>query len=618
MPGLVGFVGKSGAGKSETLLADMVRAIKYEDWYQVDLYQGEDFGLGRVSLGFLNPEPQPIWNEDETLCLVMEGEVYDYQDLKKQLVARGHRFRIDNDAEFVLHLYEEFGEEFASQLNGAFVAAIWNRPERKLTIANDRFGLRPLFYTQLGERLLFASGTQAILADPGFRPRVNVMALAEFLTLEYVLGDKTLFEDIFLLPPASYLTHQDGQLTITPYWELQPPAIYADHPESHYLEGALYYVRQAVQRRMRGDGPIGIQLSGGRDSRVVLALIDKSHYPVQTFTFGIPDCDDARIAREVASKSGTHHSFDELRPDFLLTAVEEGVRLSDGLNSCIHMHGIANLRAMAQHVRILYTGSLGDSLMSGNVVQRDLLAVYDEETMARKLFQEYARCFDEAGHARLFSDEFYRQVQGHVFDSFRCSFAGVKAPLAASKRLYYSIRQANRRWILEGQRLLRSQIEVRLPFYDNDLVDFMLSVPLGWLIDGYLYNWVLSQASPTLAKIPYEATGLPLVPCMRDLSIRAGRQARWRLRQMGLKQISLPQKRPYADYDLWMRTVLREWVEDILLDRRSLQRGYLRPEYVRTLVEQHMRAEGNFAHELGVLLTFELWHRLFLDQHRAG
>ena len=612
MPGLIGFAGEFDRDHSETLLADMAQAIKHKDWYQVDLHSGDGFGLGRVHLGFLNPEPQPIWNEDQTLCLVMEGEVYDYQALKQQLLAHGHRFRVDNDAEFVLHLFEELGEEFASQLNGAFVAAIWDHPARKLWIVNDRFGLHPLFYRQAGHRLLFAGHTAAFFADPGYQPQVDPVALAEFFSFEHVLGDRTLLADVKLLPPGSVLTFQAGQLSIRPYYDFQFTEDYQDRDETWYVERWIHLMHQAVERRMRGDGPVGVQLSGGLDSRAVLAMMGRQHYPIHTISFGVPGCDDARFAREVAARRGTVHHFLELKPDYLRTQAEEGVKLSNGLKSCVHMHVLGTLAETAEIVNVLYTGSLGDSIM-GTHLQRDLLAIHSPTVLARMLFNRYNHCFPEDTHPQLFSDDFYAQVEGTVFEEFSQALAESRACLSANKREHYSIRQNDRRWVLEGQNLLRSRVIVRTPFYDNDLVDFMVSVPPGLRCDKYLYIRGLVRAAPDLAKVPYARTGLPLVPCMRDLFIRANQQVRWWLRQAGFKWISTPQKRPYADYNHWMRTVLRDWVEDVLLDPRTLSRGYWRPQYVHTLVERHMRGEGNFAPQLGVLLTVELWHRLFLE-----
>jgi len=607
MPGLVGVVGL----EQDNLLRRMAQAIRNKDWYQQDLYTGGHVGLGRVHLGLLNPEPQPIWNEDETLCIVMEGEVYDYQDEKQQLIARGYHFQVDNDAEFVLHLFEEVGETFASQLNGAFVAAIWDAQAHKLWIVNDRFGLQQLFYREDGKRLFFAGHTAAFLADLAYTPQVDHLALAELLSFEHVLDDRTLLAGVKLLPPGSILTFQEGQLSIRPYYDFQFDEDYQDRDETWYIERWVHLMQQAVERRMRGDGPSGVQLSGGLDSRAVLAMIDQEHYPVHTFTFGVPGCDDARFAREVADRRGTIHHFMELKPDYLRSVAEEGVKLTNGLKSVVHMHVLGTLRETAEIANVLYTGSLGDSIMGGHI-RRDLLAVHRPQVLARILFQRRNVCFKEESHSELFSGDFYSQIKGMVLEEFFQVLNESRANISANKREHYSIRQNDRRWILEGQNLLRTQVVVRTPFYDNDLVDFMLTVPPGLRFDSYLYVQGLIRAVPDLAKVPYEKTGLPLAPCMRGLAIRANRQARWWLRQMGLRWISPPHKHPYADYDGWMRTVLRSWVEGILLDRRTLGRGYFNPDYICNLVAEHM-AGANHARKLGVLLTLELWHRLFLD-----
>ena len=613
MSGLIGIVGEMPPDTRHQLLKDMAQALKHEDWYQVDLHVGDGMALGRVSLGILNPEPQPIWNEDGTLCIVMEGEVYDYEEEKRRLIELGHHFQVDNDPEYVLHLYEEYGEGFALKLNGAFVAAIWDVQRKRLLIVNDRFGLVPLFYCHLRGHLLFGGGAGAILASPDYTPKTDAIAMAEFLTLEHVLGNRTLFEGIMLLPPASLLTCADEQLKCQSYWDLQFREEYGDHDENWYIERWIHYTRQAVWRRIRTKKPIGVLLSGGLDSRTVLAMIDRDCYPVNTFTFGIPQCDDIRLAREVAFEVGATPHFFELKSDFLIKFAEEGVKLTDGLNSCAHMHVLAPLREIAQRTQMLLTGSVGDTLNADHhVAYRSMPMSSDDNVLARALFKQAALCVPEAKHSQLFSETFYQKVQGAVFESFKAALAQCNAMLPANKAKHYWIRQSDRRWILEGQRLLRSQAVVRMPFYDHDLFDFMLNVPPGLRLDGYLYERAFSKAFPKLAKIPWAATGLPLVPCMRDVWIRAQNQLRWRLRESGLKWVSPPSKRPYADYDDWMRSVLRPWVEETLLSKRALGRDYFNPDYVRSLVAEHM-AGANHARKLGVLLTLELWHQLFMD-----
>lgn len=611
MPGLIGFVGHLPPAEGERLLREMARRLTVQDTEHVDLYLDPGVGLGRVALPFAAGAAQPIWNEDRSLCVVMEGEVYDYADEKRRLVEAGHHFRTEEDAEYVLHLYEEHGESFALRLNGPFVAAIWSPEKRRLLVVNDRWGLQPLFYAQADGRLLIASGARAILADPACPPRVHPVGLAEFLTFEHVLENRTLFEGVRLLPPASILVWEGDRLAIRPYWEFGFVETCDDRPETWYIEGWLHHVRQAVRRCRKGEVPEGVLLSGGLDSRTVLAAMDGARGQVHTFTFGAPGCDDARLAREVATKVRTRHHFVPFRPEDLPQIVEEGVWLSEGLNSAVHMHVLAALPEATRWVQVVYTGSLGDSIM-GQHLYRPLVGFHPDELLTRMLFRQYNTAFSEERLSRLLTPSVYRQVRGVAFEAFRRTLGESRAALSANRREYYSIRQDDRRWILEGQRLLRSRLIVRTPFYDNDLVAFMVRVPLGLRLEGYLYRRAFAVAFPDLAKIPLEATGEPLVPCMRGAVTGLTRQLRWKFRSVGLRFVPPPRRRPYADYDRWMRTTLRPWVEGVLLDRRALGRGFFDPQAVRALVEEHM-AGHDHARRLGVLLTFELWCRKFLD-----
>lgn len=609
MSGLVGVFGDLEMELAERLARRMAQRLPGD---RVDLWVGPGAALGRLDWREAVVDAQPVWNEDRSLCILMEGEVYDYADEKRRLVEKGHRFRVEGDAEYLLHLYEEYGEDFALRLNGPFAAMVWSPERRRLVVVNDRWGLQPLFYAQVDGRLLIASGARAILADPAYMPRVDLVGLAEFLAFEHLLADRTLFEDVRLVPPASVLTFEAGTLAVRPYWEFQFVEEYGDRPEEWYLDELVHRLRQAVRRCRRGDGPEGVLLSGGLDSRAVLAAMDGALGEVHTFTFGIPGCDDARLAREVAKKAGTRHHFIPLRPEDLPRMMRKGVWLGDGLNNVVHMHILAALPEAVRRVRVVYTGSLGDSIM-GQHLHRPLMGIYPEDVLARMLSRHYTTGFSEAELAGLLTASVYRRVRGMPLEAFRRALGESRATLAANRREHYSIRQNERRWILEGQRMLRSRLVVRTPFYDNDLVDFLVRVPPGLRLEGHLYRRAFAAAFPDLAKVPWEATGEPLVPSMRGTAVRFTRQLRWRLRSAGLRFVPPPRRRPYAEYGHWFRTVLRPWVEEVLLSERALDRGLFEPEAIRTLVAEHV-AGMDHTRKLGVLLTFELWCRRFLDQ----
>jgi len=618
MPGLIGFYGDFGKNQPQEFLKKMARALEHEDLYQVELYHEQMIGLGRVSLGILNPEPQPIWSEDKNLALIMEGELFDYQELKQDLTERGHHFQMENsDAEFVLHLYEEFGEDCITKLNGAFVLAIWDRQAQKLLLANDRIGQYPLYYAQNAGGLLFASGLRALLADPTLSHTINEVAIAQFFTFGHVLSDHTLLTNVRRIPPASLLTFANGQLNIRPYWQMRHPDHYPLRDETEWMDDLSYYLRQAVTRQAPGDLSAGILLSGGIDSRVLLAFLPGSPatQPIHTFTWGIPGCDDAKFAGELAAKTGTRHQFFELKPDWLLSNAENGVRITDGLGNIINLHAMATLEEEAKYAQVIYKGFMGDGMM-GFSLRPQHWANYDDDVRIQAHFQVHrdqgAVMFGPPEQQDLFTDSFQREVAEAVLDDYRLCLNEAGSALLADQRNVFGLRQRVPRLALNGVEVVRSRAAVRLPFCDNDLVDFALTIPPGLRYQRRLITNTFSRDFPTLAQIPITETGLPMMDCARDLFLRIEGVVRWHLRARGFKRVSYPRHRPYKDYNGWFRSVLRGWVEETLLNKHALARGYFKPDYVQQLVKEHM-AGANHSGKLGAFLSLELWHRQFMD-----
>ncbi|MFV2045721.1 MAG: asparagine synthase-related protein, partial [Anaerolineales bacterium] len=363
-----------------------------------------------------------------------------------------------------------------------------------------------------------------------------------------------------------------------------------------------------------GDAPAGINLSGGLDSRSVLGLltVGRTSNSLHTFTFGIPGCDDARIARELAAKAGTHHHFLQLKPDYLLEVAEEGVRLTDGMESCVHMHALAHVNTQAKHVDIIYTGYLVDSLISPTL-QREWLAKYDDDVAYKLLYDDINILFLNKNKDALFTEDFQKHIDADPYESFRSVASEARAESIADWQNQFEILNRQRRFTGNGSELLRGQVVCRTPFTDKDLIEFTMSIPPGLRLDRFLYKKALARCCHDLSKIPWEKTGLPLVPCIREVRLRIDQQARWQLQRLGLRKwISDRKRRPYADYDTWMRTSLRGWVEKTLLGARSRERGYFNPDYISNLVAEHI-AGADHSRELGVLITLELWHRQLLD-----
>jgi asparagine synthase (glutamine-hydrolysing) len=621
MPGLIGFVEGAGNGRnSHTLLPKMARALEPDERFKVDCYHGDGVGLGRVSLGILNPQPQPIWNEDQTLCLVMDGEVYDYAALKQELIQRGHRFRVNNDAEFVLHLYEEFGNEFIQKLNGPFVVAIWDTRAKKLILANDRLGLLATYYAVVGNSLVFGGGVRAVLADTAVPLHIDRTALAQFLTFDHCLHDRTFVQAVKLLPPGSLLTWQDGHVTLEATWRPRHPLQYELISERDWLEMTKAAMRTAVKRQTGGNLRQGMLLSGGLDSRYLLALLRDGLLTGEfhTFTWGIPNCDDARFAKEVATQLGTTHHFFELRPDWLLGLADECVRQVDGLGNILNLHARAVLDQCAPFAEVIFKGFLGDA-MAGYAQMHQHWADYDDETRIRA-HQAVHRAngvitFEEAEQEALFTDDFRAAVGSAVWDAYREGMNDSGSTQLADQRIYFDYRQRVPRHTLNGVEVVRARAATRLPFADNDLVDLFLRMPPGLRDGRRVMRDAFIEAYPDLAKIPSPDDGLPLINCARDVRIRAARLLRWQLNKAGLKGVSYMGLRPYKDYPNWFRGPLRPWVEATLLDKRHLERGYYQPDFIRRLVSEHMSGQQNHVLRLGALLTIELWHRQFIDRN---
>jgi asparagine synthase (glutamine-hydrolysing) len=512
-------------------------------------------------------------------------------------------------------LYLERGESFVEELNGAFSIAIWDERSQELILVNDRLGFSPIYTASYQNKFSFASRLGALMADPTLPKELDFTSLGQFLTLDHVLGTSTYLNNVSLLPPASILTiRRDGIVSTQTYWGTEFLELLPKKNENDYLEELDFLLRQAVSRQ-KPDQPSGILLSGGLDSRVILAYLQNvtGGFPIYAFTMGSQECDDVRYARALARHCGIEHYFYPLEPKYLIEKARTGVQITDGMNNVVHMHALAHLDAQAQKAKIIYKGFLGDALM-GYFSSRDFLANYAPEDLFQIFLERYPILFDFSEHQNLFSKEFLAQQNLSISDSIRnfilddCLSCGS----AADFFFKFDLQQRQRRLTLNGLRLVRSQAVVRGPFYDNDLLDFMLRLPQGYRLDRYLLKKVFVRKFPELAKIPTTENNLPMIECRQKLWLEFERQIRWRLRSAGLNWVSPPTKIPYASYNQWFRGILGQWAADILLSDRFTQRGYFNQAYVQKILDEH-KAGKNHYKRLGALISFELWQQQFID-----
>lgn len=612
MPGIIGIVSVQNENSSvEKLLSKMCQAIKHEEWYKIDTHISKSAGLCRVHLGVFNPEPQPIFNEDKTLCILMDGEIYDCENLKQELINKGHKFSIRNDPELILHLYEEYGKDLVYKLNGSFTLVIWNEKLKKVIIINDRYGSRPLYYTVHNSNLLIGSEVKAILQDETFEKKVDERSVADFFSFGFILGNKTFFKGIELLPPASIMTYNAGQVSIEQYWDFNFSEEYKDYPEEYYVEKLSKLILQAVERQVSGKCRIGIPLSGGLDSRTIVGSIQKKHYPIYTFTFGKKNCHDGKFARMMANELGTVHQFFEFEPDDLVSYAEKTVYLTDGMKNCIHSHIYNIMDGIDQTVDVILDGVQGIKL--GTPDPR--LYKASDDTILLFLLNPLENI------ELFFSKSFYNNIKQYLTHFMNDIQRNSSIHLSLNRFSYFQLLQRKRRFSFYGPVILRSKVETRFPFYDNDIMDFILTVPPNLRLNEKIYLKSIIKLFPHLSTIPWQKTGLPPTASKLHVRIHGKMEGLKRIlnylaqKTTGIKQV-FKDDRDYQDYNNWMRynKKLREYIYNILLDERTQRRPYFNQEYINGILDQHMNGNKNHSELIGRLLTFELWNRQFIDK----
>jgi asparagine synthase (glutamine-hydrolysing) len=625
-----------GIQDSPLVIESMTATIDHRGPDDSDVVVFNDAALGMTRLGIIDLAGghQPMANETEDCWIVFNGEVYNFLDLRGELKARGYRFRTRSDTEVVLRAYEEWGEECLQRLRGMFALAIYDnrhwkndskaRPLRKacLFLARDRVGKKPLYYYTDEDHLIFGSEIKAILAHPAVCRRVNQSVLPLYLTYGYVPAPHTFFENIYELPPAHTLTVRDGEINIGQYWEV--PARRASEPalnERQSIERLRELFEQAVKIRLISDVPLGAFLSGGIDSSAIVAVMSRlMDEPVKTFAIGFsddPSFNELKYARLVADRYRTDHH------EFLVTpaAIELLPRLvwhydqpfAD--SSAIPTYLVSKLTQ--GHVTVTLTGEGGDELFAGykrfaaariagfyrhlpqflQTGVADLLSIFPESTSyagflprARRLVDHASRPLAEQylGWVAIFENG---SIQDFLIDEpdidpvshFKTYFDEIHGLEQLDQLL-----AVNAKTCLAGDLLVKADrmtmansLEARCPFLDQELFDFAAHLPGALKLKGLTSKYILKKM----------LTGI-LPP-----------------------EIIYRKKHGFGvPVGHWFRTSLKDYVRDLLLCPRTLGRGYFRKESVRRLVEEHQSGKRDHSHKLWALLTFEMWHRIFIDQ----
>jgi asparagine synthase (glutamine-hydrolysing) len=574
------------------------------------------FAFRRLSIIDVAGGHQPIFNEDESAAIMLNGEIYNHHDLRKGLVDRGHRFRTRSDVETVLHLWEEKGEQCLTELRGMFALAIWNRRDQSLFLARDRVGKKPLYYAHLANGgIVFGSEIKAILQHPDVRREPDLSALDHFLTLQYVPSPMTAFRGIERIPPAHWLRWRAGKVELGRYWRLEYEDKFRE-PEQELKEELLRLLREAVAIRLESEVPLGAFLSGGVDSSAVVAFAAQaSSQPLKTFSIGFEPSqfDESRYARLVADKFATDHH------ELVVTAgapelIDDIVWHYDqpfGDSSSVPSFHVA--RITRPHVTVVLNGDGGDESFAGYDRYRiSRFAPYFRLPMPARLgIQTLARPAARfLGRGRRIADvgvrdqfDAYYATLVHVHpsrkaalytDDFRARVGEQISPTLAQMRatphaaLLDSMLDTDVNNYLPDDLLVKMDVatmayslEARSPLLDHKVMEFMARVPASLKLRGGESKHLLKSAlrgilPDAIIDRPKMGFGVPL--------------------------------------GSWLRGSLKEMLFDTVLSDRALTRGYFKPAAVRAMVSAHMAGSNEYHYILWDLLLLERWHRMFIDQ----
>lgn len=623
-----GFVGKLNLDRNQPVPRELIRQMMAEIVHRGPDGEGDylsgPVGLGHRRLSIIGIESgaQPMSNEDGTVWVVYNGEIYNFPELRTDLKAIGHIFKSDTDTEVIVHLYEEFGVNSVERLRGMFAFALWDDRRQLLLLARDRVGIKPLYYANNGQALVFGSEIKSLLVDPAVERRINPRAIDRFLTYYHLPGDETLFEGIYKLDPGHYLTIQNGQMTKHQYWDLHFETSPYRMRFDDAVKGLQTLLRSTVKDHMISDVPVGVLLSGGVDSTGVLRYaVEQTGNRISTFTVGFAGedfADERPYARLAAEHYGTlHHEITINSKDFhdflprYVWHMEEPVCEPPA----VALYFVSRL-ARESSIKVLLSGEGGDEAFGGYNKYRNLVALESLKSafgsakgslrfileglgsVGSKAFQKYARLVDRPLSQYYFSctatpdtpfnrlkqvlykRDFVESLVGASDEPTRRLFKQLNGLPLLHQLLYVDTKT----WLPDDllvkadKMTMATSVELRVPLLDFQVLEFAASLPPHFKVQGWSTKRILKAAlkdSVPPAILKRKKTGFP-VP-----------------------------------YDRWFRKELKEFVFETILDKNSALSAYFSEEALLQLLQTNQRGEGG-AQEVFSLLVLELWHQQFV------
>jgi asparagine synthase (glutamine-hydrolysing) len=621
MCGIAGVVNGQG-GRAQ--VARMLDTIVHRGPDDHGIHDGGRAILGARRLKIIDLEGghQPLSNEDGTVWVAYNGEIYNHAALRAELEGKGHRFVTRCDTEVLVHAWEEYGLALVDRLQGMFGFAIWDARTETLVLGRDRLGIKPLYYSWDGVRLVFASEIKAVLASNDVPTDPNLQAIYHYIGYEFVPAPATMFEHVRKLPAGHLLVLERAGLSVRQYWDVSFAPV--ERSEADDIAGIRRLLGEAVRKRLMSDVPLGVFLSGGLDSTAVLAFArEATAAKIPTFTIGYRDAtfSEWEYARQVAKHYDTDHHeivIEPVTPDDIEHAVWHLDEPMTDLSTI--PFGVLSAKAR-RHVTVCLSGEGGDEVFVGydrfiaskahhliygrlpglvrRAIERGAARLPDQDQKkgavnVLRRFVEGSALPDDGGHMRwqyfssaaqdtsLFRPDFLARVHRDAFEPVRRHRARVAGADRLSQECYVDLRLAMADSVLMkvDKMSMAHSLEVRVPFLDHALVEFVAAIPSARKFPGFHTKAIYRKAMEGI--LP------PFV-------LNRGKQG-----------YSLPLKH-------WLRTDLRDYMQS-LLDTSPLIREHFNPPAIRLLIDQHLRRTHNHNHVLWALMNLALWHRRFVDR----
>jgi asparagine synthase (glutamine-hydrolysing) len=612
----------------ESVLVRMRDELRHRGPDDAGLYLDGQLGLGhrRLSIVDVGGGHQPMMNEDGNVRIVFNGEIYNHEQLRPFLEGRGHLYRNKSDTETIIHLYEEFGPLSAQKLRGMFAYAIWDAGRRRLVLARDRLGIKPLYYTLSEDGVLhFASEIKALIEARAVVPEINYLALADYAANRYTSGEETLFRGVKRLPPGHVLIWEDGRIEIERYWNLSFAKSDEGLSDQDYVEQFAELFRDCVRSHLMSDVPLGMFLSGGIDSSAIAAVMSEMvREPIKTFSvaFAEREANELNYARAVASAFKTDHHEIVVSPEQFFAALPALVYQEDepiAHPSSVPLYFVSRLAV--DRVKVVLTGEGSDELLAGygkyrttiynlklgktydkfcpkparHLIKRAIERMEPASPLRQKLIRTFLYLPPEMEHiyfdnfavyspalqGRLFSPETRARMNGS--NPYQTSLDYIEesdAETLLDQLLTADLNSYLHELLMkQDQMSMAASIESRVPFLDHVLVEFAARLPVRMKLRGVTTKYILRRAMRDL--LPPEI--------------------------LSRKKMGFP-----VPIGKWFRGNFRSVIEEYVLGPRARARGIFDDNFVQELVARHESGE-NHSERLWMLVNMEIWQRRFFD-----